>query len=460
MKCDIRKLTALCLILTIIVSIFGSQVALASTTTTGTGNVGVTFTTGPRTVTFMLNYGSDGVHAAVVVDGGSNIRETTNAQMPATPDRTDGFSFVGWNTHPDGTGEWFNDRTVVRDNTTVYARWTQHWYTVQFIDRDGTPISTMRVPHGGSAIAPPNPSMTGWIFIGWDRPFTNVTDDITVRAVYREVVVTPTPPPVITTPPPVVTTPPPVATPPPPVVIVQPPAQPPPPPPPNPPVVIVQPPPPAVAPVMIMQPAAPRPPAPQPAPPPPALPPAEPPPVEIVLPEEPPVIETIIPDQPVPAAPPAQPITDQILEHPVIPLANPRFIFFAPWSSDHWAMLNLILTAIGAVLVPIAFIKILQKRKQIERAAKAKLKSLGQNETYIIDEENLYQHRRLEWFAATAVLGGMGILIFALTQDASKIMALMDWWTIFHTIVFILEVITFNLIYKKDKNEPAKTIKV
>jgi uncharacterized repeat protein (TIGR02543 family) len=429
MKRNIRKFTALCLILTIIVSLFGSQVALAS----GTGSAGVEYTTSPRTVTFLLNDETNRVHAAVEVIGGKSIETTPDAQMPAIPVRA-GYSFAGWSTTPSGAGEWFTASTVVIDNITVYARWAQHWYTVQFVDRDGTPISTMRVPHGGDAIAPPNPSSTGWIFIGWDRPFTNVTEDITVRAVYRAIEPTPTPPPVVPTPTPTPTpTPPPVA----------PTPQPPTPPPPSPS---------PVSPVTIV-----RPPAP---PPPPAEPPQDELPPEEPPPEEPPEILTIEP-APVPAAapelPPEEPV--QIIEEPEAPLASPGFIFFAPWGADYWALLNLILAVLGAILTPIALIKVLQRRKHLEREVETKLNSLNQNETYIVDEEKLYQRRRIEWFAATAVLGGIGILIFVLTQDMRKTMALMDWWTIFHAIVFILEAIAFRLIYKYEDNEEDKDSK-
>jgi len=456
MKRNIRKLTALCLILTIIVSVFGSQVALASES--GGGSAGISYTKSYRTVTFLPNDGSNSVHAEVEVIAGRSISTTPDIQMPAIPSR-DGYTFVGWNTTPSGTGEWFNATTVVVDNITVYARWAQHWYTVQFIDMDGTPISTMRAPHGGDAIAPPNPSIDGWIFIGWNRPFTNITEDITVRAVYREVLVVPTPPPIVPTPPPIVPSPPPIIPSPPPVI-------------PSPPPVVTTPPP-TNPPIVIVQPPAPPPPAPPPpAPPPPVttvivqppappsveappveLPPEEPPPEEVPEPEELPEI-IIIEPEPIPAAAPPEPET--IITEPEVPLANPGFIFFAPWGADYWALLNLILTVLGAILMPIALIKVLQRRKHLEREAEIKLNSINQTEAYIIDEERPYQRHRIEGFAATAVLGGIGILIFTLTQDIRKTMALMDWWTIFHIIVFTLEAIAFRLIYMNEHDEEDK----
>jgi hypothetical protein len=190
-------------------------------------------------------------------------------------------------------------------------------------------------------------------------------------------------------------------------------------------------------------------------PPAPPQPPAEPPQDEQPPEEEPaeePVI-VIIEPEPVPAVlpepEPEEPET--ILEEPEIPLADPGFIFFAPLGSEYWAILNIILVVQGVILIPIALIKVLQRRKRLEREAETKLSSQNQNEAYIIDDDKHYQRRRLEWFTATAVLGGMGILIFALTQDMKKTMVFMDWWTIVHITIFTLEAIAFRFIYKKEK---------
>ncbi len=60
------------------------------------------------------------------------------------------------------------------------------YYTVTFVDWDGTVISSQQVKEGSSAIAPANPTRPGYIFNGWDTDFTNVTSDLTVTATYLE----------------------------------------------------------------------------------------------------------------------------------------------------------------------------------------------------------------------------------------------------------------------------------
>ena len=47
---------------------------------------------------------------------------TTVVTLPFPPQRT-GYSFIGWNTTADGSGEIFTSVTTVTDNCTVYAQW-------------------------------------------------------------------------------------------------------------------------------------------------------------------------------------------------------------------------------------------------------------------------------------------------------------------------------------------------
>ena len=65
-------------------------------------------------------------------------------------------------------------------------------HNVRFIDGvTNDNIKTEVVNHGGTATAPNVPTHDGYEFIGWDKKFDNVTEDITVTAVYRELNVSP-----------------------------------------------------------------------------------------------------------------------------------------------------------------------------------------------------------------------------------------------------------------------------
>lgn len=56
---------------------------------------------------------------------------------------------------------------------------------VQFLDWDGTVLSSANVTIGTSATPPANPTRTGYTFIGWDKDFSNITGDLVVTAQYK-----------------------------------------------------------------------------------------------------------------------------------------------------------------------------------------------------------------------------------------------------------------------------------
>ena len=62
---------------------------------------------------------------------------------------------------------------------------TDKQYTVHFYDYDGSPICSREVSEGEMAIAPDNPIRDGYVFIGWDKPFSAVYSDLDVTAQYQ-----------------------------------------------------------------------------------------------------------------------------------------------------------------------------------------------------------------------------------------------------------------------------------
>jgi uncharacterized repeat protein (TIGR02543 family) len=58
-------------------------------------------------------------------------------------------------------------------------------WDVEFVDWDGTVLATMKVPDGEAATAPADPTREGYTFIGWDKDFSSVTEDMTVTALYQ-----------------------------------------------------------------------------------------------------------------------------------------------------------------------------------------------------------------------------------------------------------------------------------
>ena len=60
-------------------------------------------------------------------------------------------------------------------------------YTVTFKDWDGTVLKTQTVEEGSSATPPSNPNREGYIFVGWDKSYSNITANTTITALYNEI---------------------------------------------------------------------------------------------------------------------------------------------------------------------------------------------------------------------------------------------------------------------------------
>ncbi|MCL2826552.1 MAG: InlB B-repeat-containing protein, partial [Eggerthellaceae bacterium] len=134
----------------------------------------------PPATTYTVRYlpGDHGAFSQVVYSGLALGAPTPSA--PAAPGEA-GWTFAGWSPAPSAT---------VTGDVAYIAQWSQPvtaYYTVTFVDKDGTVLKTESVPAGGSATPPGNPSLSGYEFTGWSGSYTNVLADTTVTAQYKEV---------------------------------------------------------------------------------------------------------------------------------------------------------------------------------------------------------------------------------------------------------------------------------
>lgn len=82
---------------------------------------------------------------------------------------------------------WFPEITPVKENkeyTAVYKS-TINNFQVIFKDYDGQIIKSQTVNYGDSALAPEGLTRDGYDFIGWDKEFNNIIDNIIVNAKYK-----------------------------------------------------------------------------------------------------------------------------------------------------------------------------------------------------------------------------------------------------------------------------------
>lgn len=129
------------------------------------------------------NDGTDGnsgaVHfVTVIINGEETLQEVThggNAVKPADP-VIDGLTFIGW----DKSFENITQDTVI---TAMFKETSgsgaTHTVTVVINGRSDTII----VEHGKSANLPTTLNVEGYIFKGWDKDFTNITQDVTITAI-------------------------------------------------------------------------------------------------------------------------------------------------------------------------------------------------------------------------------------------------------------------------------------
>ena len=82
---------------------------------------------------------------------------------------------------------WSSDITNITKDMTVRPLY-RNLFAVTFMNHDGTEeVSVQYVDEGGDAIPPTPERVEGSIFIGWSGPFRNVTEDCTIYPLYREI---------------------------------------------------------------------------------------------------------------------------------------------------------------------------------------------------------------------------------------------------------------------------------
>lgn len=108
------------------------------------------------------------------------VMEGGAATAPPDPVRI-GYNFIGWD----------NDFSCVVADMTIHAQYEPEvYYTVEFMDWDGTILKTESVTHGGYATPPASPSRNGYTFLGWlPDTYDNVTADLFIIAQYQRIIV-------------------------------------------------------------------------------------------------------------------------------------------------------------------------------------------------------------------------------------------------------------------------------
>jgi hypothetical protein len=115
------------------------------------------------------------------VTGGGNYLKGSTATLDAIP--SIGWHFVRWQ---DNLTE-STRQVVVTENMQFIASFEINRYEVQFVDWNGTVLLKDSMDYGSAVIAPSDPKREGYTFNGWDKDFSNVTEDMIITAQYEKI---------------------------------------------------------------------------------------------------------------------------------------------------------------------------------------------------------------------------------------------------------------------------------
>ena len=123
-------------------------------------------------------------------------RVGTAYTLPGNTFTNNGYEFTGWNTKPDGSGDFYANKSTVRnlstvrgDVVTLYAQWKVKTYTVTFVNRMTGERIKQTVEYGKDAVAPEIKPFSAdenehYVFSKWNKAFTAVKSNITVTSVH------------------------------------------------------------------------------------------------------------------------------------------------------------------------------------------------------------------------------------------------------------------------------------
>lgn len=107
------------------------------------------------------------------------VYEGQNAELPETPTR-EGYEFTGWD----------KAHTTITSDLDIYAQYEilLQEYQVRFFDFDGEVISTQTILENLAAVAPNAPHVEGYRFIGWDKGYVSIKENLDIHPIYELIV--------------------------------------------------------------------------------------------------------------------------------------------------------------------------------------------------------------------------------------------------------------------------------
>lgn len=118
----------------------------------------------PITITYHINNGTEDTTTQTVLRNDS-ITLSANTFV------NDGYTFAGWSTYADGSGNTYSDKqdnVAFADDIDLYAKWTKATYTVKFNAGEGeVEVDSKDVIYSEQYGDLPNATREGYKFVGW-----------------------------------------------------------------------------------------------------------------------------------------------------------------------------------------------------------------------------------------------------------------------------------------------------
>ena len=104
------------------------------------------------------------------------VKEGDTSPLPSEDPTREGYAFKGWDVVTPFTPT---------EDTDIYGKWERDTFTATFYNyAGGTVINTQTVKKGQAAVAPVEPTRTGYTFNSWDKSFDNITEDTVVNGTW------------------------------------------------------------------------------------------------------------------------------------------------------------------------------------------------------------------------------------------------------------------------------------
>jgi heme/copper-type cytochrome/quinol oxidase subunit 2 len=112
-----------------------------------------------------------------------------------------------------------------------------------------------------------------------------------------------------------------------------------------------------------------------------------------------------------------------------------------------WALLNLIMALAGIVLGVVTALRAIARKKREDEGT-------DEYEAYETeDEAQKRKQRRLVFLIGSILMAVLGIVVFLVTEDITRLMVLIDNWTIVNFIILVVEVLGSILAFKRKKQD-------